>query len=106
MKTYREILNGPSQTVAWADVVDFDQLDERLSCLDCLYANILGVNEGYVEWCPNDNPPSKSETLAWIWFIRPDLGSEIANDAPEELRNLIQKFNNGDMESWWKEMTG
>lgn len=105
MKTYREILIAPPETVAWTDVVDFDRLDERLSCIDCLFVNILSVSEDHVEWCPNDDPPSKSETLAWLWFIRPDLGCEIANDAPEELRKLIEKWQSGDMESWWKEIS-
>ena len=105
MQTFHALLSNPPKTVAWSDVVDFDRLDERRSCVDCLHANILGVNEGYVEWSPNDSPPSKDETLAWLWFIRPDLGDEIASDAPVPLRNLIQKFQADDMETWWKEMT-
>lgn len=105
MSAFRKLIENPPQTVPWAEVVDFDDLDERRSCIDCLYANILGVNEGYVEWCPNDNPPSKAETLAWLWFIRPDLSSEISADAPPELYDLIQKKLNGQMDEWWKEMT-
>jgi hypothetical protein len=105
MKTFHALFLEPPKTVAWSDVVDFDRLDERRSCIDCLHANILGVNEGYVEWSPNDSPPSKAETLAWLWFIRPDLGDEISIDAPKELRNLIQKFQAGDMETWWEELT-
>jgi len=105
MTSYQALLSQPPQTVAWSDVVDFDDLDERLSCLNCLYANTLGVNDGYVEWSPNGDPPSHAETLAWLWFIRPDLSADIVTDAPSELKNLIHKKQNGQMEEWWKEMT-
>lgn len=105
MDTFRRLLDNPPKTADWSDVVDFDRLDERRSSIDCLFVNILGVNDGYVEWSPNDNPPSKDETLAWLWFIRPDLGSEIAGDAPAPLRNLIQRYQSDDMATWWKEIT-
>ena len=104
MQTFHALLGDPPKKVAWSDVADFDRLDERRSCIDCLYANILGVNEGYVEWSPNDSPPSRDETLALLWFIRPDLGAEIASDASAPLRNLIHKFQTNDMDSWWEEM--
>ena len=101
MKSYQQLLHDPPKTVRWAGVVDFDRLDERRSAIDCLYVNTLGVNMGYVEWSPNDSPPSREETLAWLWFIRPDLGSEIAGDAPECLCELIRAYQSGDMEAWW-----
>jgi hypothetical protein len=66
MSAYRKLLANPPMAVPSSKVVDFARLDERLSSVDCLYANILGVNEGEVEWCPNDEPPSKEETLAWL----------------------------------------
>ena len=106
MTAYRTLFANPPSIVPWSEVVDFDQLDERLSCIDCLYANILGVNDGDVEWCPNDEPASKEETLAWLWFIRPDLAPEIAQDAPKELQNLIESYSGSTMESWWKEIAG
>ena len=105
MKSFQDLFSTPPETVNWSDIVELDDLSERLSCIDCLYANTLGVNDGNVEWCPNDEPPSHQETLAWIWFIRPDLGTDIINNAPEELKNLIRKWNSNDMNSWWKEMT-
>jgi len=105
MTSYQALLAKPPVTVPWPDIVDFDDLDERLSCIDCLYVNILGVNDGYVEWSPNEDPPSQSETLAWLWFIRPDLSAEIAIDAPPELQNLIQKKLSGKMQEWWDQIT-
>ena len=102
VNTYRELLPDPPHAVAWSEVVDFDHLDERRAAIDCLHTNILGVNDGYVEWCPNDDPPSRDETLAWLWFIRPDLGSEIASDASSDLHELIEHFQTGQMETWWR----
>ena len=102
---YRQLINTPPKTFPWAEVVDFQKLDERLSCIDCLYTNIIGVNDGEVEWCPNDDPPSKEETLAWLWFIRPDLSGEITNDAPQKLKYLMESYRHNEMENWWKELT-
>ena len=53
--------------------------------------NLIGVNEGYIEWCPNNEPPSQIETLTWWWVIRPDLGAAIAIEAPDELKKIIGK---------------
>lgn len=105
MLTYQELLSAPPRTVAWSEIIDFDRLDDRRACIDCLYANTLGVNEGSVEWCPNNEPPSKEEVLAWLWFVRPDLGDEIRSEAPAELRALIQSYQGGDLERWWSTMT-
>jgi len=105
MTSYQALLEDPPKSVAWADIVEIDDLDERRSCIDCLYINTLGVNDGFVGWSPNDDPPSRPETLAWLWFIRPDLGTEIAADAPPELKNLISKHQSGRMDEWWQEMT-
>jgi hypothetical protein len=94
--------DNPPRTIVWSDIVDFDGLNERRASIDCLHANILGVNDGYVEWCSNDDPPSRDETLAWLRFIRPDLGSQIGRNALQELRDLIEHSQSGQMETWWK----
>jgi hypothetical protein len=57
-----------------------------------LCANIIGVNEGYIEWCPDDEPPSLLETLTWWWVVRPDLGAAIAIEAPQELKEIISQY--------------
>jgi hypothetical protein len=105
MDDYRALSLNPPSSVLWTEVVDFARLDERRSCVDCLYANILGVNAGEVEWCPNEEPPSEEEKLAWLWFIRPDLAPEIQTDASPELRRLMESYENNMMDSWWKEIT-
>ena len=85
MKTYAQLLDSPPDTIPWSEVVDFDRWDERRSCVDVLFANIIGVEDGFVEWLPNEDPPSREEVLAWIWAVRPDLGNEIIPDATTRL---------------------
>jgi len=48
------ILNSIKNEVRWQDVVQFEKLDERVAVANDVCANIIGVNEGYIEWCPND----------------------------------------------------
>lgn len=86
------ILNSISNEVSWQNIVQFEKLDERVAVANELCANLIGVNEGYVEWCPNDQPASLLETLLWWWVIRPDLGAAIANEAPQELKEIISQY--------------
>jgi hypothetical protein len=86
------ILEAIPNEVPWQDIVQFDKLDERVALANDLYANIIGVNEGHIEWCPNDEPPSLLETLAWWWVVRPDLGAAIAIEAPQELKEIISQY--------------
>ena len=106
MKTLAELIADPPLVVSWSQVVDFERWDDRQSCVDILFSNIVGVSEGWVEFCPNDEPPEKQEILAWIWAIRPDLSQEILESAPSSvLRSLIIGYQKGDLDSWWSEMT-
>jgi len=105
MRNFQEILDQTPSTVAWKDVVELEHMDERLPCIDCLFVNILGINEENVEWCPNNNPPSVEEKLAWIWFIRPDLPVETLPQVPTELKKLIEMWWLGKMDTWWKDIT-
>jgi hypothetical protein len=104
MKSYTELKKDTPYKVLWSDVVEFSKLDERRSCIDCVHANILGVNDGEVEWCPDSLPPSQAERLAWLWFIRPDLSEEIACEAHEPLRHLIKCYQGGTMDTWREEI--
>jgi hypothetical protein len=88
----QSILNAIPSEVNWQDVVQFDKLDERVARANDLCANVVGVNEGYIEWCPNDEPPSMMETLVWWWVVRPDLGAAIAIEAPQELKEIIGQY--------------
>ncbi|MEQ8974662.1 MAG: hypothetical protein RIE73_30290 [Coleofasciculus sp. C1-SOL-03] len=86
------ILDSIPTEVRWQDVVEFNKLDQRVTLANDLCANIIGVNEGYIEWCPNDEPPSRLETLIWWWVVRPDLGAAIAIEAPQYLKEIIGQY--------------
>jgi hypothetical protein len=88
----QSILSSIGNEVPWQDIVQFEKLDERVAIANELCANIIGVNEGYIEWCPNDDPPSRLETLVWWWVVRPDLGAAIAIEAPQELKKIISHY--------------
>ena len=88
----QSILTSIPQEVPWENIVQFNKLDHRVALANNLCANLIGVNEGYIEWCPNNEPPSQLETLTWWWVIRPDLGGAIAIEAPNELKTIIGKY--------------
>jgi len=87
--------------VPWGEIERFDDLDVRVSAIDCLFANIVGVNDGYIEWCPNADPPSNDEYLAWLWVVKPSLGKEISSEAPADLRQLIDAYDANAMDGWF-----
>jgi len=83
------------RTAAWGAIIDFSRIDERVSSVNAAFTNLVGVNEGYLEWCPNEDPPAPDETLAWLWVVRPDLGDEIASAAANEFfRAVIRRYEN------------
>ncbi|KZL48862.1 MULTISPECIES: hypothetical protein [Cyanophyceae] len=87
----QSILTSIPNEVAWENIIQFEKLDERVATANELCPNLIGVNEGYIEWCPNNEPPSQIEILTWWWVIRPDLGAAIAIEAPDELKKIIGK---------------
>ena len=88
----QSILNSIPNEISWQDIVQFEKLDDRVVIANDLYANIIGVNESTIEWCPNENPPYRLEQLVWWWVVRPDLGAAIAKEAPQELKNIISQY--------------
>lgn len=88
----QSILNSIPNQVEWQDIIQFEQLDQRVTIANDLCANIIGVNESSIEWCPNEEPPNQMETLVWWWVVRPDLGAAIAIEAPQELKEIISQY--------------
>lgn len=86
------ILAALPRQVAWRDITQFEYIDERVLAANHLCGDIIGMSQGYVEWCPNSDPPSEAETLLWWWVVRPDLGSAIAYEATEEVREVIAYY--------------
>jgi hypothetical protein len=89
----QSILTLIPKEVAWKNIIQFVKIDERVALANELCPNLIGVNQDYIEWYPNDEPPSQIETLTWWWVIRPDLGAAIAVEAPDdELKKIIAKY--------------
>ena len=88
----QSILSSIPNEVNWQDIVQFQKLDERVAIANEICANLIGVNEDYIEWCPDNEPPTQLETLLWWWVIRPDLGAAIASEAPQELKKIISQY--------------
>jgi hypothetical protein len=89
----RRLLRSPPSGVATAMIPEDDRFDHRVVRVNCVFAWTVGVNEGYVEWFPNHDPPDGQETLGWIWVIRPDLSRQIIDVAiSDRLKNVIQEY--------------
>ena len=96
-------LESTPTTIGWKEIEDFERFDERRSAVDCLFINTIGVNDGYVEWCPNDEPPNIEERLAWIWCVQPSSASEIIELSKSELRRLVVSYQSNEMDRWWRD---
>lgn len=100
-----KLINDYPKVVKWNDVVDFDCFDERLSAIDCLVINTIGVCDGEIEFIPDNNPPLKEEVFCWIWGIRPDLSAEFLKiNISEDFRILLNSYLNSKMEEFWNHM--
>ena len=88
--------------LSFDEVEQFDDLDSRRSAVNCLFPNIIGVNDGWVEWCPSNDPPSREEYLAWLWFVKPNLGTQIQQECGTELSKIIQHYDAQELEQWFE----
>ena len=88
----KSILQSLPDRVVWTDVPEFERLDERVSAIEWMYGDIIDMGDSWVGWCPNNDPPTFAETLAWWWVARPDLGNEIGREADEEFRESILDY--------------
>ena len=85
----KSAVNSIPNEVAWEDVVQLEQLYDRVAIANDFCPNIVGVNDGCIEWCLKEEPPSDLEKLVWWWVVRPDLGAAVALEAPLELKRII-----------------
>ena len=95
------LTNIPSE-IEFEAVEEFNNFDNRVSAIECLFSNIIGVNENSVEFTPNDEEHKKEEYLAWLWVIKPSLGTQISLECSKELSKLIISYNSNNMESWFE----
>lgn len=93
--------NIPEQ-LDWSDIEDFENFDTRRSAVDCLYANTIGVSEGFVEWCPDDTGDNNMY-CGWVWSVRPSLSEEVKKHCDSELCKLIEAYESDGMNEWFEE---
>ena len=107
MKTeLQTLLKSYPTTVNHTDIVDFVNFDERLSAVDSLVSNIIGVSEDYIEFIPDNDPPLKEEICCWIWAIRPDLSKDLLDlDISENFRILLKSYLDNDMSRFWNHIS-
>ena len=100
------LLESYPNKVNWNDIVDFVNFDERLSAIDCLVVNTIGVSEGFIEFIPDNEPPLSEEILCWVWAIRPDLSKALITlDINEEFKILLNCYIDNNMEEFWSYIT-
>jgi hypothetical protein len=75
--------------------------DERVSAVTVLFGSVVGVNEGTVQWCPDDIPPTEQERLAWLWLCNPGLDAQILPRTTGRFRDLLLAYRAGAMRQWW-----
>ncbi|UZR93482.1 hypothetical protein [Chondrinema litorale] len=101
-----KILDSIPINVTFNEIVELDKLNDRISAISVLYANTIGVCEGYLEYCPDSILPSLEENLSWIWTIRPDLGDDMmVMDIPESFKVLITAYKGNNMDQFWDFMS-
>ncbi|RFP64382.1 hypothetical protein D0N36_14430 [Hymenobacter lapidiphilus] len=100
--TVAEWLKSLPQEVALADVSEVDTLDERIAAAGVLHANTIGVAEGCIQFCPDNEPPLLDEQLMWLWTFQPQLGIHIlAFPISEDCKFLLNAFLKNEMHSFW-----
>jgi len=102
MGELKSILNSVPRKVNFDEIIDFENLTERISAVGILYVNTIGVLNGSIEFCPDNNPPLIDEILSWIWIIRPDLGNDILKETQSaDFIFLIRSYQENKMSNWW-----
>ena len=100
------ILKSIPKEVEFSEIKEFDKLDERISAVGVLFANIIGVNENSIEFCPDNEPPLLDEIISWIWTFRPNLGVDMLNqNLSEDLKKLISSYEQNEMDKFWNYIT-
>lgn len=100
------LLNLYPTTVNYDYIIDVKNFDERLSAINCLVVNTVGVSESIIEFVPDNEPPLEEEIICWIWLIRPDLSKDLLNlKVSNDFRILLNSYINNNMSHFWKHIT-
>lgn len=87
--------------VMHSEITERDLIGVRLSCLKVIFGSTIGMNVGSVDWLPDDIPPTREESIAWLWFCRPDLAELFYTVADFELRRLMIMYEQDRLEAWF-----
>ncbi len=101
-KQLLELIETYPTEINWDDVIDFENFDDRLYASNLFVGTTIGVSEGFVEFCPDNEPPLREEILCWIWAIRPDLSKLILelDNISEEFKVLLSAYIESDMDKF------
>lgn len=95
------LLKSYPTTVNHTDVIDFASF-ERLSAVDSLVVNTIGVSKDLIEFIPDNEPPLEKEIYCWIWAIRPDLSKDLIDlEISEAFQVLLSAYIDNDMTRFW-----
>jgi len=100
--TIQELIKKYPSEILLEEIIDFESFDERLSVVDCIFANTIGVNDKSIEFIPDNHPPLKDEILCWIWAFRPDLSKEILEITENgDMKVALSHYLNDRMDKFW-----
>lgn len=75
--TVEEFLIFTPMKVKWIHIDDFESVDERVSVANTVFKNLISVENGYIEFLPEEEKPAIDEKLMWLWVIRPSMEKPI-----------------------------
>lgn len=87
-----ETLRVFPRRVPWSDVVELNRFDERFGALNVVEGAIMDVGDDHVALTTDDEEPMQSQLVAWVWLVRPDLGSCLREIASQPLREAIDYY--------------
>lgn len=101
-KTLKELIENYPNEIPFEEIVDFKNFDERLSVVNCIVVNTIGVNDGFIEFIPDNNSPSEDEILCWIWSFKPDSTNEILEITKnDDLKFALNSYLNNSLDEFW-----
>jgi hypothetical protein len=78
-------------TVRFTDIQQCETMEDRFFAVDRTIGSIVGMNVDSVDFCPDNEPPSRDEVLAWLWIIHPEYKGGIWELAGSEVRTAIRE---------------
>ena len=87
-------LNELPYEVDFSEIFDFERFEDRFFEISGLFGDILGMNVGSIEFCPNYDPPKlQTEILPFLWVVNPTLQIDIKKYADDLLIETMENYN-------------